>query len=1308
MAKKKSAAQVKAAIQQTLAKSGTTSSGRVLSGGQAQAAGDAAFARFMSSQGGPAPSQGNLFQQGIAKLAPLFQTYDAFSGAGAARTILGNAITGTAKGASQSLQNTLNDNPRASLLDVLPKEALGALAGYYEGGLSAAKRVGEDYSQISGMGMARLAANGKNPLAGVANVYDVYGKAPGMQEYLRKFRQDFSITAPNGETANLNDLQKFAKQQQAQGKTSMAENALLAASDVVSNPWFDRILGFGLDVATDPGTYLTAGVEGSAKTVAAKLAAEGMDNAAAKVLRYGVSALSSEELAAIGEKGGLRFAGVQVLPHDVTAIPGKATAGIRAKVGDKLLNEGVYKYLGKTADFEHGNPRIAMRSGIAEQAVPAFKATRATEFQNAVTRRAFHEVGRDFGQAFHDAGKAGWKNHNDIVKWLETADQVAKDGLAAGRATEPLVRIQESFKKVADFIEAATGVRPQVQDYFPRLYVGPIQRTKQGVAKAFDTLAGRLKPGDLYLGEVIPQTDSAGVRAFIEQTAKDKLGAKYTRVFSDNPVEALSAYLAGVEKSVAKAKRVEDVTRIAGSGVGKVAADTLGKEGVSAGVLDNAIQAIVPYAEKQRALLDQVGQVWQEGTARGVGFADKKTAKAFERDVQSLQDLRAKVAAGDVRPEILQAKTAAEQKVSQALKRLEQERATAARTIDSQIATLKRKAANTKIAAKREMYQQQLDALISSRDRLIERGASRAVGVVNKAQSEAAQLTEMVRNFKFRQNVVAGWNAKISELESKLGLSAGADIPRTRVSYREEALGLLRDARDVAVKAEGEIVDQLRAVGLTEARAKATWADLLESSGGKMLALDKVQLSKEQMAEIGRNMENQLRQIVQEMGPQTLPSDLVELATGVSKKLGRVDEFFARHWDPMMNWLKARQIATPGFSLRNLQGGAFNNWLAGVKASSYPQFLGLYWGNEAKLANASKLDQLIFGEIKKSLSLAETQAAAEIRGGQIAKGGNWRFWSSDFKPFHAMKVFNEHIESDVLRGTMMWDTFKKDGELARLVARGDQRAIEGRLRFLHESAMDRVAKFHFDYADLSRLETGVVRRIIPFYTFSRFNLPLQVEMLARHPEKFVRTNRALQNLGAGVPQDQVVPQYFGDIGATPTPFTADGSRVYYAPDLPFNQALDFYSNPTDYVASMVTPLIKTPIEMKLGTQFYKGIPLTNEMKPVPAWGKIPGLMPALQAVGVADKGANGKYFMADKDQYLVEQFLPDLARVRRMAPSDTQTQSKVTAAWISTVLGIRTRINTPAEQQAELDRQKYAGRDQKALDKKYKKSGYKA
>src|SRR5215218_1887651 len=81
----------------------------------------------------------------------------------------------------------------------------------------------------------------------------------------------------------------------------------------------------------------------------------------------------------------------------------------------------------------------------------------------------------------------------------------------------------------------------------------------------------------------------------------------------------------------------------------------------------------------------------------------------------------------------------------------------------------------------------------------------------------------------------------------------------------------------------------------------------------------------------------------------------------------------------------------------------------------------------------------------------------------------------------------------------------------------------------------RVGKFNIDYGNPSSFERRTVRRIIPFYSWMRRNVPLQVELLLTRPgliAGYAKGNDLMQGLlgtddGSG---DYLIPKWIRDSG----------------------------------------------------------------------------------------------------------------------------------------------------------------------------------
>jgi hypothetical protein len=135
-----------------------------------------------------------------------------------------------------------------------------------------------------------------------------------------------------------------------------------------------------------------------------------------------------------------------------------------------------------------------------------------------------------------------------------------------------------------------------------------------------------------------------------------------------------------------------------------------------------------------------------------------------------------------------------------------------------------------------------------------------------------------------------------------------------------------------------------------------------------------------------------------------------------------------------------------------------------------------------------------------------------------------------------------------------------------------------------------VKKTLFDYSDLSSFERNVLKRVIPFYTWTRKNIPAQIEAILKNPQRFQKITTARENIEFkhGRPDPEFtewwgkrVPIYLGK--------EAEGdiwnlvSLLNYAPVAD----LERLGNPGQLIAEMVSPFIKEPLEQWKNYSSYR-------------------------------------------------------------------------------------------------------------------------
>lgn len=177
-----------------------------------------------------------------------------------------------------------------------------------------------------------------------------------------------------------------------------------------------------------------------------------------------------------------------------------------------------------------------------------------------------------------------------------------------------------------------------------------------------------------------------------------------------------------------------------------------------------------------------------------------------------------------------------------------------------------------------------------------------------------------------------------------------------------------------------------------------------------------------------------------------------------------------------------------------------------------------------------------------------------------------------FAPVRAGRQANELVEQ-VNRGT------------AYLAKRG-----EG---LIPEEAARVSDRAHFDYGLRTNFERDVMSRLMPFYTFQSRNLLRTGQDLVGNPSGAVGRLTAL-NADARHNNDTFVPPYLGSGVAIPLTDDANGQQRFLTQfGTPFESAFDWLkpkgvSETLQGAASQLDPLLKGPLEVMAGKQFYSG------------------------------------------------------------------------------------------------------------------------
>lgn len=147
-----------------------------------------------------------------------------------------------------------------------------------------------------------------------------------------------------------------------------------------------------------------------------------------------------------------------------------------------------------------------------------------------------------------------------------------------------------------------------------------------------------------------------------------------------------------------------------------------------------------------------------------------------------------------------------------------------------------------------------------------------------------------------------------------------------------------------------------------------------------------------------------------------------------------------------------------------------------------------------------------------------------------------------------------------------------------------------------EDALRLAEKAGFDYSVMTKFESSIMKRLVPFYAFARKNATLQASTLVAHPHRIINQKKALdmfsEIIGGGkVSEEDIkgVPSWVREaIG-----FKVDDETIVSGFDLPVQEFLERVSDPFKTTMTSLNPLLKYPIEAKTGYDFFRGKQIEN-------------------------------------------------------------------------------------------------------------------
>ena len=283
----------------------------------------------------------------------------------------------------------------------------------------------------------------------------------------------------------------------------------------------------------------------------------------------------------------------------------------------------------------------------------------------------------------------------------------------------------------------------------------------------------------------------------------------------------------------------------------------------------------------------------------------------------------------------------------------------------------------------------------------------------------------------------------------------------------------------------------------------------------------------------------------------------------------------------------------PAYHVRNLVGNIWNAYsLAGVKNPDVYRQAAMIQNQAARnsLSETDKIggytfrelydeaiDRGVVGRGQYGADITKTlERTLEGEAGRAGLGGyGGRLYGTESLPLRYGFKFGSMVENNARLAVFL--NHVKKGKFTNKEELFD-----------HASMMTKKALF--DYSDLSAFEQNVFKRLIPFYTWSRKNIPAQIEGILKNPQRYQKLTTAREQIeyGEGRPSPEAtdwygkrVPIYLGKDGESD--IWKMISLLNYAPVAD----LERLGRPKDLLFEMTTPFLKEPMEQLVNYSAYR-------------------------------------------------------------------------------------------------------------------------
>ncbi|MBK9272809.1 MAG: hypothetical protein IPM48_14585 [Saprospiraceae bacterium] len=386
----------------------------------------------------------------------------------------------------------------------------------------------------------------------------------------------------------------------------------------------------------------------------------------------------------------------------------------------------------------------------------------------------------------------------------------------------------------------------------------------------------------------------------------------------------------------------------------------------------------------------------------------------------------------------------------------------------------------------------------------------------------------------------------------------------------------------------------------------------------------------------------------------------------------------------------------PGFHIRNVTSNQFQNMLKiGIDVAN-PSIQKNAWD----IVLGKNLDDLITTKTGKQISkkdlMEQIRKESDILDNiDVGAFGKMETFEREAFSRTSKGKFNPFSRNNILvrTGQKIGLTAEKQAKLVNILsAVAEGKSVKEGVKQAEEAL--------FNYSKLTNFEKDVMRRLIPFYTFARKNIELQVRALASTPGRVAAQFKFIKNAGniAGgsitEKDKEGLPSYILDSLGIKAGTNQYGQNVFLTGfGLPIEEFLQRFSGKDGIVTNafkntlgQINPLLKFPLERATGVDFFRERPI-SELNNAQDLANIMNVMPAPVAKQLKELiewrevknqpiYANGKV-VGTKSKYYANPFVLHLlrnmftSRIQSTVGFLTDQEQTPLSRWLRGLSGVR-------------------------------------